>query len=75
MHKIDLLPAAQLPFADIIVEGIFNGMFAAASGSARKNPRRFFDDNDIWILMEDIDALYMARFPFHATFSVLTSVT
>ena len=37
-------------------------------------PRRFFDDNDIWILMEDIDALYMPRFPLHAAHSTLLSI-
>ena len=75
MHEIHLLSAAQLSFADIVVEGIFDGMFAAAPGRARENPCRLFHDYDIRILMEDIDALYMARLPFHATFSVLTSVT
>jgi hypothetical protein len=75
VHKIHLLPAAQLPFADIVVKGIFDGMLAAASGCARENPRRLFDDYYIRILMEDIDAFYMARSALHAMLSVLSTIT
>ena len=75
VHKIHLLPAAQLPFADIVVEGIFDGMLAAASGCARENPRRLFDDYYIRILLEDIDAFYMARSALHAMLSVLPTIT
>ena len=75
MHEIHLLPAAQLPFADIVVKGIFHGMFATAPGCARKNPRRLFDNYDIQILMEDIDALYMTWLALHAALSVPPRIT
>ena len=75
MHEIHLLPAAQLPFAHIVVESVFDSVFAAAPGCARENPRRLFDDYNIQILMEDIDAFYMTRPTLHATHSVPPSIT
>jgi hypothetical protein len=37
--------------------------------------RRLFYDYYIQILMENIDALYITRFPLHATHSILSSIT